>query len=247
MKFLSFRKLLFFSLGCTSSLTLLNFMTLPPALSQVPSSVKAGTYSLYCESNTPSKRTLYNYGVEGLSGVSFFSKYVLFVLSNNTVVEDYAPFFYPSNLVTGAKRSPEAKSISSKLVGVFPTISYPSGSKTPHLRIAFINLSNTTCTPPTMTEKPESSPLEIFPGGAGYQARVSAGQSLTLPDGTTLEADSKLKSAVIKQTNGVKAQYFFDEDGVLKSIQLFDSNGKALVPGETVTLPDGTTITQNQL
>jgi hypothetical protein len=126
-------------------------------------------------------------------------------------------------------------------------IYFPSGSKVPRLQTTSIDLSKTTCTPFSSADADKQPELEFFPDGQGYQASIEPGKKVTLPDGVVAETDTKGESVTETDPDGLKTQYFFDEDGLVKGIQIYSPSGEKLAPGQKITLPDGRVIEQPPL
>jgi hypothetical protein len=244
MLFQAFYKPFLLQLGCLGSISLLSLMSSSSALSQSTSPVTSGTYILNCRSNTTSGKTLYDYRVEGVEGFSFFNKQIFFVDEKNVIAQDYVPFFYPSNLISGGAKSPERKFTPARIVGSLSTIYFAPGSKTPRLRTAFVDLSSNTCKPLTSDDVPDRPALEVSSDGVGYEANLLEGQKVTLPDGSVLEASDDLTSITETKPNGLKLQISFDEDDQVSVLQYFSPDGRKLEKGEELTLPDGTKVKQ---
>jgi hypothetical protein len=236
-----FRTFLIFGLNWTSGLGFLTVMSSSPAMSQSTNPAKAGTYSFYCENNQPTSTTA-SYSVDAETGITFFSKQI-FLAFDSALVQNYKPFFYPAGNIAGSGaivsvnsstvqfNANSGKISKGGLVGQIGSIRYPSGSKVPRFQIAYVNLNTTSC--PTITEDTPPNPGEV----------VVKDQPVQLPGGYVVSPDG----TVDVPSEGLKFQLLFDEAGQVKGTQIFGPNGEKLKPGQSITLPNGATITQPPL
>lgn len=84
-------------------------------------------------------------------------------------------------------------------------------------------------TPPA----PPSDLIRISPDGLEYEVKLGSGRTVVLPSGTAIEPDG-----IITTRTGLKFQFII-RNGRVAGVQLYRPNGAKLLPGETLTLPNG--------